>query len=82
MHFSTKKKCKTTFCTHYEGMSGEEKGTGTSLSDVLPNRDCVGNISKKKRNKNNQSVLLHKWDKITPDTLHPLVSSIPQSLLL
>ncbi len=82
---------KTTFCTHYKVLAAEEEGTGTWLaclqSRPVSNRECVRILKRKMRQRRLRTVahlktcLQEEWDKITPETLHHLVSSVPKRLL-
>ncbi len=91
MHISTRQ-CKTTFCTHYKVLAAEEEGTGTWLaclqSRPVSNRECVAHFEAQNAD-NEDPVLLptlrlvcrKNGTKITPETLHHLVSSVPKRLL-
>ncbi len=92
MHISTRQ-CKTTFCTHYKVLAAEEEGTGTWLAACLQsrpvsNRECVAHFEAQNATTKTlyccahlKTCLQEEWDKITPETLHHLVSSVPKRLL-
>ncbi len=87
MHISTRQ-CKTTFCTHYKVLAAEEEGTGTACSPDLSPIENVWRILKRKMRQRRPRTVAHlktclqeEWDKITPETLHHLVSSVPKRLL-
>ncbi len=69
-----------------------KSGTGTWLaclqSRPVSNRECVGAFWKRKMRQRRPRTVAHlktclqeEWDKITPETLHHLVSSVPKRLL-
>ncbi len=90
MHISTRQ-CKTTFCTHYKVLAAEEEGMGTWLaclqSRPVSNRECVAHFEAQNATMKTRTVahlktcLQEEWDKITPETLHHLVSSVLKRLL-
>ncbi len=88
MHISTRQ-CKTTFCTHYKVLAAEEEGTGTWLAcspDLSPIENVWRILKRKMRQRRPRTVahlktcLQEECDKITPETLPYLVSSVPKCL--
>ncbi len=89
-HISTRQ-CKTTFCTHYKVLAAEEEGTvldWPACGPVLSPIENVWRILKRKMRQRRPRTVAHlktclqeEWDKITPETLHHLVSSVPKRLL-
>ncbi len=74
-----------------QSLAAEEEGTGTWLaclqSRPVSNRECVAHFEAQMRQRRPRTVahlktcLQEEWDKITPETLHHLVSSVPKRLL-
>ncbi len=86
------RQCKTTFCTHYKVLAAEEEGTGTWLaclqSRPVSNRECVAHFEAQNATTKTPVLLptlrlvcRKNGIKITPETLHHLVSSVPKRLL-
>ncbi len=90
MHISTRQ-CKTTFCTHYKVLAAKEEGTVLTGLPAVPDLSPIENVwrilKRKMRQRRPRTVahlktcLQEEWDKITPETLHHLVSSVPKRLL-
>jgi len=62
MHFSTRQ-CKTTFCTHYKGLTKEEQGTGTGRAcstDLSPIENMARIIKQKIKKCDNEHPPAHE----------------------
>ncbi len=90
MHISTRQ-CKTTFCTHYKVLAAEERVRVLDWPACSPDLSPIENVWRiwSAKCDNEDPVLLptlrlvcrKNGDKITPETLHHLVSSVPKRLL-